>query len=96
MPSRLLGAQELPAMPTRTQGSGIGADGTTETSTVALQPMTLSQDEMLEILEGIARDGGDTARIQAIKLLREMNDGEEIPEGAFSQLDELAPRRKAA
>lgn len=55
--------------------------------------MTLSQEEMLEILEGIARDGGDTARIQAIKLLREMENGEEIPQGAFEQLDELAPRR---
>lgn len=32
---------------------------------------------MVLILEGIAREGGDTARIQAIKTLRALRGGEE-------------------
>lgn len=32
--------------------------------------MALEEPEMIAILEGIAREGSDTARIQAIKALR--------------------------
>jgi hypothetical protein len=35
----------------------------------------LSRDEMIVILEEIARDGSDTARIQAIKTLLRLQDG---------------------
>jgi hypothetical protein len=56
--------------------------------------MTITDEEMVEILERIAREGGDTARIQAIKLLREMNDGAETPQGAFARLDQFAPKRR--
>lgn len=39
----------------------------------------LEDPEMVEILENIARNGGDTARIQAIKTLRALDGGEEQP-----------------
>ena len=53
----------------------------------------LERDEMIVILERIARGGSDTARIQAIKLLVAM--GEEVDEqpAGFGALDELAPIR---
>lgn len=55
--------------------------------------MTLTRDEMIEILEEIARTSkNQAARIAAIKQLEAMQgDGE--PETGFDQLDELAPRR---
>jgi hypothetical protein len=59
--------------------------------------MTLTQEEMVEILEDLARNGpGATARIQAIKVLREINDGQSTPAEGFAQLDELTQRRKTA
>jgi hypothetical protein len=51
---------------------------------------------MVDILEEIARSGGNAAaRIAAIKALREMANGD-IPDDEFAALDELAPRRKAS
>lgn len=57
---------------------------------------TLDEQEMIDILETIARDGKNgAARIAAIKALREMRD--DGKESAFADLDgpqdELAPRR---
>jgi hypothetical protein len=56
---------------------------------------TLTEDEMVEILEDIARESGNAAaRIAAIKTLREMANGEQPTEGGFDALDdELASRR---
>lgn len=42
---------------------------------------------MVSILEDIARNGGDTARIQAIKALRAMSDGpEEAPADEWTEI----------
>ena len=57
---------------------------------------TLTDQEMVDILEEIARDGGNgAARIAAIKTLREIANGEQPAAGTFAALDELAPRRRA-
>ena len=54
---------------------------------------TLTEQEMIEILEEIARDGGNAAaRIAAIKELKAFDDGKPADE-AFAALDELEPRR---
>jgi hypothetical protein len=53
---------------------------------------------MRDILEEIAQnDSNRSAQIQAIRLLRELDDGDETPEG-FAELDQEVPRirRKAA
>ena len=56
--------------------------------------MTLTHDEMIQILEEIARDSSNAAaRIATIKALREIGDGAE-PEGRFAELDQF--RKKAA
>jgi hypothetical protein len=58
---------------------------------------SLDEQEMIDILEDIARNGGNAAaRIAAIKVLREMDSGEKPPAAGFEALDELAPRRKKA
>ena len=61
--------------------------------------MALTEQEMIDILEDIAREGGNAAaRIAAIRVLREIQsaDGPSAAEG-FARLDayrdELAPRR---
>ncbi len=55
---------------------------------------SLSEQDMVDLLEEIARDGGNAAaRIAAIKVLREMRDGEKPSAAGFEALDELAPRR---
>jgi hypothetical protein len=46
-----------------------------ETGQEAPHTAALSRDEMIVILEEIARDGSDTARIQAIKTLLRLQDG---------------------
>jgi hypothetical protein len=57
----------------------------------------LTEQEQLDILEDLARNSQSaTARIQAIKLLREIDDGERTPAEGFEALDELAPRRDRA
>jgi hypothetical protein len=55
----------------------------------------MTRDEMVEILEGIARDEDvpATARVTAIRTLREFDQRREPPSGTFADLDELAPRR---
>jgi hypothetical protein len=54
---------------------------------------TLDEQEMVDILEDIARNGGNAAaRIAAIKALREMDAGAPAASG-FEALDELAPKR---
>jgi hypothetical protein len=55
----------------------------------------MTRDEMIEILEGIARDEDvpATARVTAIPTLREFDQPRQPPSGAFADLDELAPRR---
>jgi hypothetical protein len=51
----------------------------------------LTDDEMVTILEDLARNSGSaTARIQAIKLLREMCAGERTTSDAFAALDGAA------
>jgi hypothetical protein len=68
--------------------------GAVRCTTGALMPR-LSEDEMVEILEDLARNSPSaTARIQAIKVLRGMSDDDEQPSAeGFEALDELAPRR---
>lgn len=41
----------------------------------------LEEQEMVEILEGIARSGADTARIAAIRALRELRGSGQAPSG---------------
>ena len=54
----------------------------------------LNREEMVSILEQIARGGRDTARIQAIKTLIVLGEREEgEPPAGFDALDELAPKR---
>jgi hypothetical protein len=59
---------------------------------------TLTDQEMVAILERRARDDGNAAaQIAAIKLLREMAPDDEQPDTeGFAALDELAPRRARA
>jgi hypothetical protein len=53
----------------------------------------LTQDEMVEILEGIARESNNAAaRIAAIKTLMEIAPPEP-DSGIWAELDQLAPRR---
>lgn len=55
---------------------------------------TLDEQEMVDILERLARDGSNgAARIAALKMLREIDAGAKPPEDEFAALDELAPRR---
>lgn len=54
----------------------------------------LTEGEMVEILEEIARNGTNAAaRIAAIKTLREIGAGVTTPAEGFEALDELAQRR---
>jgi len=55
----------------------------------------MTEDEMIEVLEAIIRDEDvpATARVTAIRTLRQFDDDEKRPNGAFADLDELAPRR---
>ena len=54
---------------------------------------SLSEQDMVDILEDIARTGRNAAaRIAAIKVLREMDSGAPAASG-FEALDELAPKR---
>lgn len=48
--------------------------------------MTLERDEMIEILEQIAREGADTARIQAIKTLIRLKEGHDVDDDEFERL----------
>lgn len=55
---------------------------------------TLTEQEMIEILEEIARSGQNgAARIAAIRQLRAMDGEVDAPVEGFEALDELAPRR---
>jgi len=57
--------------------------------------MTLTHEEMVAILEEIARESNNAAaRIAAIKALREIGDVKPA-EDAFSELDRARKRRKA-
>jgi hypothetical protein len=57
--------------------------------------MTMTREEMLEILEGIARESNNAAaRIAAMKTLMEIAPPE--PDDIWKELDELAPRRTKA
>lgn len=52
--------------------------------------MALSEQEMIDILEEIARDGRNgAARIAAIKTLREIRGGEKPDQGEFGKLYEV-------
>jgi hypothetical protein len=53
----------------------------------------MTEQEMIEILEGIAREGPPTARVSAIRLLLELTPSAEDA-GNFEALDELGVRRK--
>lgn len=56
---------------------------------------TLDDQEMIDILEEIAREGGNAAaRIAAIKTLREIGLGEKPAADGFAALDEVAKVRK--
>lgn len=62
--------------------------------------MSLSDQEMIDILEEIAREGSNAAaRIAAIRQLREMKNGVEPAESGFAKLYEVETaskrRRKA-
>ena len=58
--------------------------------------MTLTQEEMSRVLEGIAREGTNAAaRIAAIKTLQEIAPPEP-DDDIWKELDELAPRRTKA
>ena len=60
-------------------------------------PKRLTADEMIDILEDIARNGQNgAARIAAIRTLRDIGAGEKPVAAGFEALDELAPRRKRA
>jgi hypothetical protein len=50
----------------------------------------LTRSEMVEILEHIARNGGDTARIQAIKTLLRLEEGGNLD---FDELEALVQRK---
>lgn len=56
-------------------------------------PRTLTDDDLIKVLEEIITEGGNAAaRIAAIRALREM-EHREVPEGALAELYELTPRR---
>ncbi|MGH2926114.1 MAG: hypothetical protein ACRDK1_09110 [Solirubrobacterales bacterium] len=56
----------------------------------------MTRDEMVEILDGIARneDVPATARVTPIRTLREFDQQRQPSSGAFADLDELAQRRR--
>lgn len=57
---------------------------------------SLSDQEMVEILEGIARDARNAAaQIAAIKMLREWRAGERPSDDGFAELDGARGRLKA-
>jgi hypothetical protein len=57
---------------------------------------TLTHDEMVDILEDIARTSGNAAaRIAAIKALREMGEGEKSPAEGFAKLDAYRKQKAA-
>ena len=56
-------------------------------SLIIVVERTLNEQEMVDILEDIARNGGNAAaRIAAIKVLREMDAGEKPTEDTVAQL----------
>lgn len=56
----------------------------------------MTEQEMLDILEDIARNSSNAAaRIAAIKELRAIGAGQKPVLEGFAALDELAPRRNA-
>jgi hypothetical protein len=56
-----------------------------------------TRDEAIEILEDIARNGGNAAaRIAAIKQLEMMRDGEQATAAGFEDLDRVRRIRKKA
>jgi hypothetical protein len=58
---------------------------------------TLTEDEMVEILEEIAREGGNAAaRIAAIRALREIGAGQKPVQQGFDELDAVRQRKLAA
>jgi hypothetical protein len=58
--------------------------------------MTLGHDEMVEILEEIARESQNAAaRIAAIKALREIGEGEKSPAEGFAELDAYRKQKTA-
>jgi hypothetical protein len=60
---------------------------------MAQMERTLTEQDMVDILEDIARNARNAAaRIAAIKALREMDAGAPAASG-FEALDELAPKR---
>ena len=60
------------------------------------EPSRLSDAEMIEILEDIARNGkNQAARIAAIKVLREIHDGEQPVADGFAELDAARAKLKA-
>jgi hypothetical protein len=55
-------------------------------------PRSLSDDDLIEVLEEIIKDSSNAAaRIAAIRALREL-ERDETPQGAFADLYRLAPR----
>jgi hypothetical protein len=52
----------------------------------------MTEREKIEILEGISREGPPTARIQAIRVVREL--GVDRAGGSVEALDELGLRRR--
>lgn len=56
----------------------------------------LTEEEMVEILEDIARNGQNgAARIAAIRTLRDIGEGRKVPPAGFAELDGESPRLKA-
>lgn len=63
---------------------------------MADERLPLTEDEMVVILEEIARHGrNQAAQIAAIKTLREIRRGERPDVGGFAELDGPRPRLKA-
>lgn len=62
------------------------------------KPQRLTDAEMIDILEDIARNAGNAAaRISAIKTLKEISNGQQSPAEGFASLDNVVTiRRKAA
>jgi hypothetical protein len=52
--------------------------------------VALTRDEMVEMLEDIARNGGDSARIQAIKTLLRLQEDGNLD---FDELEDLIQRK---
>jgi hypothetical protein len=56
----------------------------------------MTQEEMVEVLKGIIRDGKNgAARIAAIKELRAIQGADKKPVGGFADLDGPAPKLRA-